>query len=336
MENMRIAMLSALLACLLAALAPARAEPLNIRAGWAVVPAQLTSILFEKKELAKHLGVSYTYEPIHFKGSAPQITALAAGEIDIAALAFSSFGLAIQNAHMNDIRVIGDLYQDAVDGYYTSQYVVLADSPIKTIEDLKGKVLASNGLGGAIDMAMRKELRDHGMEDKRDYQIVEIEFPNMLPALQENKVALVGLVTPYSIEAEQKGITRTLFTIKDSMGETQTTLMAARQGFIAKNHAALVDFFEDLQRATRWYLDPKNHDEAVAIAARFTKSPPALYADWLFTKKDYYHDPDGRPNLKALQHNLKDQKDLGFLKIDIDVTKFADLSLIDDATKRPR
>jgi NitT/TauT family transport system substrate-binding protein len=129
---------------------------------------------------------------------------------------------------------------------------------------------------------------------------------------------------------------RTLFTIKDAMGETQTTLMAARQEFITKNHAALVDFFEDLQNATRWYLDPGNHDEAVAIAARFTKSPPALYADWLFTKKDYYHDPDGRPNLTALQHNLKDQKDLGFLKIDIDVTKYADLSLVDEAAKRPR
>ncbi len=316
--------------------APSRAAPLNIRTGWAVVPAQLTSILFEKKEIPRHLGESYTYEPVHFKGSAPQITALAAGEIDIAALAFSSFGLAIQNAHMDDIRVIGDLYQDAVGDYYTSQYVVLADSPIKTVEDLKSKVLASNGLGGAIDMAMRKMLRDHGLEDKRDYQIVEIEFPNMLPALQENKVALVGLVTPFSIEAEKKGIVRTLFTIKDAMGETQTTLMAARQGFIEKNRAALVDFFEDLQRATRWYLDPANHDEAVAIAARFTKSPPALYADWLFTKKDYYHDPDGRPNLPALQHNLRDQKDLNFLKIDIDVTKFADLSLVDEAAKRPR
>src|SRR6476646_10778000 len=77
---------------------PARAAPLPIRAGWAVVPAQLTSILFEKKDILKHYGTSYTFEPIRFRGSAPQITALAAGEIDIAAFAFSTFGLAIQNA----------------------------------------------------------------------------------------------------------------------------------------------------------------------------------------------------------------------------------------------
>ena len=318
------------------AILPANAEPLKIRAGWAVVPAQLTSIIFENKSILKHYGTSYTFEPIRFRGSAPQITALAAGEIDIAAFAFSTFGLAIQNAKMEDIRVIGDLYQDGIPGYYTSQYVVRADSPIKTIEDLKGKVLASNGIGGAIDMAMRKMLKDHGLEEKRDYSIVEIQFPNMIATLEEKKVDLAGLVTPFSIEAEKKGLSRTLFTIKDAMGETQTTLMAARKPFIDKNRAALVDFFEDVQRATRWYLDPANHDAVVDIIAKFTKQPKTEFADWVFTKDDYYHDPDARPNLKALQSNLKDQKALDFLKIDIDVAKYADLSLVDEAAKRPR
>jgi sulfonate transport system substrate-binding protein len=318
------------------AVLPANAEPLKIRAGWAVVPAQLTSIIFENKSILKHYGTSYTFEPIRFRGSAPQITALAAGEIDIAAFAFSTFGLAIQNAKMEDIRVIGDLYQDGIPGYYTSQYVVRADSPIKTIEDLKGKVLASNGIGGAIDMAMRKMLKDHGLEEKRDYSIVEIQFPNMIATLEEKKVDLAGLVTPFSIEAEKKGLSRTLFTIKDAMGETQTTLMAARKPFIDKNRAALVDFFEDVQRATRWYLDPANHDAVVDIIAKFTKQAKSEFADWVFTKDDYYHDPDARPNLKALQSNLKDQKALDFLKIDIDVMKYADLSLVDEAAKRPR
>jgi sulfonate transport system substrate-binding protein len=320
----------------LAAALPARAAPLPIRAGWAVVPAQLTAILFEKKDILKHYGTSYTYEPIRFRGSAPQITALAAGEIDIAAFAFSTFGLAIQNAKMEDIRAIGDLYQDGIAGYYTSQYVVRADSPIKTIEDLKGKVLASNGIGGAIDMAMRKMLKDHGLEEKRDYSIVEIQFPNMIATLEEKKVDLAGLVTPFSIEAEKKGLSRTLFTIKDAMGETQTTLMAARKPFIDKNRAVLVDFFEDVQRATRWYLDPRNHDEAVEIIAKFTKQPKAEFADWVFTRDDYFHDPDVRPNLAALQNNLRDQKALDFLKIDIDVGKYADLTLVDDAARRPR
>ncbi len=205
------------LAALLAT-GPAVAEPLKVRVGWAVVPGQLTAILFLKPDILKHYGTSYTVETVKFRGSAPQITALAAGELDLAALAFSSVGLAIQNAHMDDIRVVADLYQDGIEGYYTSEYMVLADGPIKTIEDLKDKVLASNGIGGAIDMAMRKILLDHGLKEKRDYRIVEVEFPNMTAALKQKKVDLAGEVTPFSIIAHKDGALRTLFTLKGAMG----------------------------------------------------------------------------------------------------------------------
>jgi sulfonate transport system substrate-binding protein len=312
------------------------AEPVNIRVGWAVVPAQLTSIIFSKKDILRHYGKSYTVETVRFRGSAPQITALAAGELDIAALAFSSFGLAIQNAHMEDIRLVGDLYQDGTDGHYSSEYVVRADSDIRTVDDLKGKILASNGIGGAIDMALRKMLRDHNLEERRDYQIVEVQFPNMIAALDEKKVDLAGLVTPFSLIAQKSGKVRTLFTLKDAKGDTQTTLMAARAPFIAEHRAALVDFFEDWQRALRWFYDPKNRTEALAIIADMTKQPASSFSDWVFTKKDYYQDPHVRPNLKALQHNLDVQKDLGLLKISIDAEKYSDLSLVDEAAKRSR
>lgn len=325
------------LAVMIVASAGAEAQgPLKLRVGWAVVPGQLTSIIFAEPEILKHYGKSYTVELIHFRGSTPQITALAAGELDIAALAFSSFGLAIQNAHMNDLRLIGDLYQDGIDGYYANEYLVRTDSPIHKVEDLKGKVLATNGLGGAVDMALRKILRDHGLEENRDYQIVEIQFPNMAAALEEKKVDLAGMVMPFALIAKKTGKVRTLFTMKDAMGAAQTTLMAARQGFIAQHRAVLVDFFEDWQRAMRWYYDPKNRAEAIRILSNFTKQPPAAYEDWLFTKEDYYRNPDVIPNVKALQNNLNVQKELGLLNISIDVNKYADLSLVEDAAKRPR
>jgi sulfonate transport system substrate-binding protein len=232
---------------LLVAIAPGvrAGEPLVLRIGWAVVPGQLTSLIFAKPELLAHYGKSYTVELVHFRGSAPQITALAAGDLDIAALAFSSFGLAIQNAHMDDLRAIGDLYQDGVDGYYANEYVGRTDSAIHSIEDLKGKALATNGIGGAIDMALRKILRDHGLQERRDYQIVEVQFPNMAAALDEHKVDLAGMVMPFALSAKKAGKIRTLFTMKDAMGETQTPLMATRQEFLSAHHDELVDFFSD-------------------------------------------------------------------------------------------
>jgi NitT/TauT family transport system substrate-binding protein len=310
------------------------AEPLNLRIGWAVVPGQLTAVLFAKKDILKHYGKSYTVQTLHFRGSTPQITGLGTGDLDIASLAFSSFGLAIQNAHMQDIRVVADLYQDGAKGHYSSEYMVRSDSNIHKVEDLKGKVVASNGFGGAVDMALRKELRDHGLEVNRDYQLVEIQFPNMMSAIQEKKIDLGGLVAPFSIDARKSGHFRSLFTVRDAMGPTQLTFFVMRAPFIAAHRAALVDFFEDVERATQWYLDPKNRKEAIDIVAQFTKKPASEYADWLFTKKDYYHDPYARPDLEALQRNINTQKELGFLKINIDVKKYADLSLVEEAAKR--
>src|SRR2546423_4304579 len=40
------------------------ADPLKIRLAWAVVPSELSPILFVKPGIAKHVGVSYTVEPI--------------------------------------------------------------------------------------------------------------------------------------------------------------------------------------------------------------------------------------------------------------------------------
>ena len=62
-----------------------------------------------------------------------------------------------------------------------------------------------------------------------------------------------------------------LFHLRDVMGVTQILALAARAPFIEKNHAALADYMEDYLRSLRWYLDPANHEEAVAIVANFTK-----------------------------------------------------------------
>jgi hypothetical protein len=40
------------------------------------------------------------------------------------------------------------------------------------------------------------------------------------------------------------------------------------------------------------------------------------------------------PNLTALQDNLRQQKATGFLKDDIDVKNYADLSMVEEAVKR--
>ena len=75
----------------------------------------------------------------------------------------------------------------------------------------------------------------------------------------------------------------------------------------------MVDFIEDMLIIERWFMDPKNHDEVAKIASKVTKAPPERFG-WLFTKQDYYRNPDMLPNLDALQSNIKTPMILGSSK----------------------
>jgi sulfonate transport system substrate-binding protein len=319
----------------LAAGGPVRAQTalVKIRVGWVVVPASLAPLILAKKDILKHFGHSYIAEATRFEGTPPVITAMAAGELDIGPLAFSSFGLAIQNAHMDDLRVICDEIQDGVAGHGSNEFMVLKDGPVKTVADLKGKVLATNAMGSAVDIAMRAMLRKSGLEANKDYTIVEAPFPAMRAMLSERKADLISAVPPFALDPELRAMASTLFTQKDAFGITQLTMWTARTGFIQQNREALVDFLEDVVRGIRWYTDPKNHEEAAAIVASLNKAPPARM-EWAFGEHDQYRDPNGMPNLAALQANLTLQKQVGFLKDDIDVKKYSDISMVVEAAKR--
>lgn len=310
------------------------ADPVHIRAGWVVLPADLLPMLPATPQLTEHMGKSYILEPQHFAGTTPMITALASGAIDTGSLAFSSLPLAIENAKLQDLRVIADCFQDGVDGYHTNTYRVRTDSPIHGVEALKGKVLATNTQGSAVDIAMRVMLRKHGLNDRTDVSIIEAPFPAMKSLLQEGKADLIPAVLPFSADPELEKISRPLFTQKDAMGQTQMIIHTARSGFLEKHGDAVTDMLEDMLRVQRYYSDPANHAKTVAIVAQATKQPAARFAQWIFTKADYYRDPDGIPNLAALQANIETQHDLGYLDQDIDVKKYTDLALVKTAAKR--
>jgi len=312
-------------------------EPTPLKIGWITVPISLVPIFEAKKDVSRHYGKSYTLQAIHFAGSTPQITALATGDLDIAELSFSSLALAIQNAHMADLRMIADSLQDGVKpGSYTGPFVVKKDGPIKKIEDLKGKSVSVNVIGAGIDIGMRSMLRKHGLEAQRDYNVVEANFTNQEQLLIDGKVAMTTTVSEMVNNPDFVAVTRSLFTLRDAMGgPTQILMRAAREGTIAKKRAAFVDFFEDEIRQWHWYRDPKNRAEALKIVSDFNKKPASFYDGYIWkADKDLYHDPDDKPNVEALGRNIKAQKEAGFLNIDIDAAKVSDLSIVDEAAKR--
>ena len=313
----------------------AAAEPVRIRMSWILTPGELAPILFAHPGLARHEGISYVIEPIHFAGGPLSIPAIAKGEIDIGGLGYATLAAAIQGAGISDLTVIGDVVQDGVPGWYSLSYFVLKDSPIRTIDDLRGKTLAVNTIGSLMDLGQRQMMRQRGIDDRKDVTIIEVASPNMKAALAARKIDMMGAVAPVGADPELRAIARPLFTAADAVGITQISALVARASFIKEHRAALVDFLEDTIRATRWYIDPANHVAAVKIVADFNKQPlPA--ADWAFTRQDQFRSPDVLPDIDALQRNVDTLWQLGFLKAPIDVSAHSDLSLVREAEARIR
>ena len=140
MRLIRWAMLTLALV-LPAAVSAQAAEPYHLRIGWVVASGDLATLMFAKPGLAPHAGKSYVPEMIHFQGTPTEMTALASGDLDIAALAYSTFALGIVNAGMEDLRIIADEFQDGVPGYHTNDYRVRDDSPdVPHFGELPGRV----------------------------------------------------------------------------------------------------------------------------------------------------------------------------------------------------
>jgi NitT/TauT family transport system substrate-binding protein len=314
---------------------PATAEPWTMRVGWVTTPGHMQPIIdaLQKKhpELFPHFGKSYVAQGVRFQGTTPQIQALAINELEVAAFGPEALALAVKNAHL-DVRAIADVFQDGVPGYGSITYVVRTDSPIKTVEDLRGKNIATNAIGSFGDSAMRIMFRQHGLMD-RDFTSVETNFANMPAMLDDGKVDLINLVPQYQYMLKQ-GKYRKLFTAADGEGRIQAVLWAMRADQIAAHRPALIDFLEDHVRAVQWLLSPAHHKETVALAVEVTKAKPETL-DFMYTKEDSFHAPDGRPDIGATQHALDVELKYNIIKEGMSVAPaYIDLSPLDAANKR--
>jgi sulfonate transport system substrate-binding protein len=316
------------------AVTPAFAQhPLQLRLGYQGVPDKVLAMVAHRTDIAPHVGKSYDVSILRFNASTDEISALATDDIQLATFGYSSFGIAIENAHMDDLRMVAETYRDGVAGYYSNEFLVRKESSIQEIEDLKGKVLGANGAGSIVDIAIRYILKQRGLQANRDYTLLEAPLPSLPPMLLDKKLDLASVNIAYKFEPRVQNETRVLFTQRDALG-VSLAFFGAREAFLVRNRDGLADFFEDFVRETRWLVDPAHRDEAIRLVSDFTKQPQDMLGKYYATREDDYRDPDGRPDVAALQHNLDAMQELGFLKTHIDAAKYTDLSFIDEAVRR--
>ena len=141
----------------------------------------------------------------------PRCRRCATGDLDTAALAFSTFALGIVNAGMEDLRVLGDEFQDGVPGYNTNPFMVRNDSG-----DQDGRRFEGQGAGDQPGRqrgrhGAARHARQAPIQDKSDVTVIEARFPDQKAMLNEHKIDLTSSPAPFGFDPELTAFAHPLF-----------------------------------------------------------------------------------------------------------------------------
>lgn len=156
-------------------------------------------------------------QPRNTKGSAENIPLLEAGKLDIALVQGEAALEALNGIGrpVADLRILAAMY--ATPG----MFVVRADSPYRTIEDLKGKPVAFGAQGSGLVLLARYVLDGLGMDQSRDFEAIFLERAGDGPAMvmDGRAAALWGGGTGWpGFTAVAKGPAGARFIVPDAEG----------------------------------------------------------------------------------------------------------------------
>ena len=208
------------------------------------------------------------------------------------------------------LTVVSDNYQDGHAGHASNGFYVLDESPIKTMADLRGKIVAVNAFGSAVDLIARVALKRQGIDPRRDLQMVEIGLPNIGAAIRQKRVdwRRAGAAVPGGRNGDRR-----------HAAPVQRCGCARPQcGGLQRRHQRLPEGTSG--RRTRYagrhvgalkYLSaPSNHDTSVSVTAALTKLPPSALG-YVMTERDYYRAADGSIDAALIQRPIDALVELG-------------------------
>lgn len=312
----------------------ASAAPVTIRyaTGGGIGPNEIETLIYldwMQKNVLRGYGKDYIIDMTFTRGTPEAATLLAANQADMATLSFAIFATSVsKNVVAGGMTIVSDNYQDGHKGFAENTFFVLNESPIKTTQDLKGKTVAVNAFGSAVDLTLRVKLKKDGIDPRKDLRIVEVAFPNQAAALREKRVDACVLILPFMNAEARKGDLRPLFTGGDAFGPYAVLFQVATNNFLRRHPEAVKSFLADYVRGLHWFADPNNRAKAVQLAADFTKSPAEVLDSYFMTERDYFRDKNACVKAELIKSPVDAMHAEGLLKAPVDMSKHVDMSYL--------
>lgn len=307
---------------LFAAPALTLAQPVTIRVGHGSAAEEQLWLMKAKPDLTPGQGKAYKLEYTLFRGGDTRNQAFEAGQLDmITGSGHSAIFVASQGMKM---KVIAGLSRESSKGFVT-QYMVMDNSPIKTIRDLKGKTVGNNAARSSIELWARIAFEKAGLNADRDVNWAIVPFPSQGEAVRSGKLDLGAFPEPFATNEMRKGGMRTLFTSKDANPYDEELMnIAVSPDFLAKHPAAVRAFLADLIACTKYFMANERQAKQALLDSKMVGLPPEVY----FNMKDYALSTDGRVDLDVLRKMQDDLLKYKFSKNKVDPATYVDLSFL--------
>jgi NitT/TauT family transport system substrate-binding protein len=268
--------------------------------------------------------------------SAPNLmTAVATSQLDAAGISTTP-GLYASVAQNLNMRIVGDK-QSLRPGFSATQLVIRADldqgSEAANVKALKGKNVAVSAKASTVYMLLQKLLKKHGMT-LADIRVVELAYPNMLPAFASKAIDAAINLEPFLSQSLQSGTAKVVSDLTEFVPtEGGTIVLIVYSETFAQKTATANAFMKAYMQGVRIYNDAfvkgQDKDKVIEIVARYAKIDPKIVSEGFPAGLD----PNQRvsvPFLTELQTFFVEQN---LLRTPTEVSKIIDMSFADAAVK---
>jgi NitT/TauT family transport system substrate-binding protein len=216
---------------------------------------------------------------------------------------------------------------------YGSAVVVHKDGPIKTVADLRGKVIAIPSRFSDERLIIFRAIKAFGIKPN-EIKMVEMSPPDVAGALAAKAIDAFSMGEPFPSQAEMAGFGRVLFQARDYWPDYMSCVLVVRQDMIDQRPEAVQTLVDGIARSGLWLEKGKPYRENAAdFVGRFYYNQNPALLRWALTK------PLDRVMYSPLAPRKKDfdmVRDLmietGVLNKRIDFDEYVDIRFADHAS----
>ncbi|PJF31362.1 MAG: hypothetical protein CUN51_03250 [Candidatus Thermofonsia Clade 1 bacterium] len=322
----RLVMVFAALALLLTvAQVPAQAQSEKIRLGFLPVITYATFFVGIERGYFADEGIEIELVPLP-AGGGDSIVQLAAGNLDVAA---TGAGATLWNAIALGfpVKIVAPLHTERPP--LATPLVISAKrvDEIKSAADLRGKRIAINNVGSAVEYWVYAALQRGGVS-MDEVTIVPMPFPQMAAALDAEAIDAAVITEPLATLGRDQGLLALL--ADDFIDGITVTYVFMGEAMLTERRPVAEAFMRAYLRAAR-DLQGEIDESLAAIIEKYTNVPAPV----IMRMNRQYYDPNGVipiADLEEVQRYFKSRGLLEYAEL-LDVPSLVDTSLVDAALK---